>query len=378
MSALKRWWGRLTASHAYRSWNRYGQVRGKVLAGGIAYLGFFAIIPALVLGFAVFGFVLRGQPELFDQVVGYVSDTLPGIVKDAANPRGLIDASHPPAPNALTIAGLVSLVTMLLAGIGWVGALREGVRAVFGRPTFQINPVKGKLRDLFVLGTLGVALLVTGALSTVVASAGSWLLEQMGVGADSTIGQVILRVAAVLVVLVADTFLMVVVLRVMSGLRLPRSDLLQGAVVGAVGLGILQQASGLLLASATSKPLLAGFAVVIGLLVLLNLISRVTLLAAAWAATTAGDRGRLGEQVPEQDGSQHRASQDGAAERPAAQRPAPPAPLSPRGQVLPSFGQRSADRTTVAAGAALGIIAAVGVRTARHGLRAAAVAARGR
>jgi membrane protein len=352
--------GRLRATRAYRTWDRYSTSRGDLLAGGVAYLGFFSIIPALLLGFTVFGFVLRGQPELFDEVVRYVSQTLPGIVRDGAHPNGLIDASNPPTPNALTITGLASLGTLLLAGTGWVDALRESVRAVFGRPKFDANPVKTKLLDVLLLGTLGLAFLTSGVLSLGVSSAGSWVLDQLGVGAGSSGGQVILRAGSVLAVLVADTLLVVVVLRLMSGLDLPRSDLLQGSLLGAVGLGILKQVSGLLLASAARKPVLGSFAVIVGLLVLLNLISRVLLLAAAWAATRADEGGRLavGAAAPQ------------------------PVPLGPRERHpafgAPSFGQRSGDRTAVAAGAVLGVIAAVGVRSLRAGLRATADAVRGR
>jgi membrane protein len=160
----------------------------------------------------------------------------------------------------------------------------------------------------------------------------------------------------VAVVFVIDVLLMLIVFRLLSGVRLRREDLLQGAVVGALGLAVLKLASGLLLASAAKKPVLGAFAVVVGLLVLLNLISRVILLAAAWAATTAQDRGRL--------------------DAPA---PAPPAaPAVSRDAVLPTFGQRSADRTTLAAGAALGLGAALVVTTARRGVRAAVSAVRGR
>jgi membrane protein len=357
VSALSRGLARLKATHAYRSWDRYGNARGDVLAGGVTYVGFFSLVPALLLGFTVFGFILRGQPELFDRVVASISDTLPGIVRDRAHPGGLIDASNPPTPSALTLTGLVSLATLLLSGTAWIDALREGVRAVFGQPKLAVNPVKGRLVNLALLGTLGSAFLVSGVLSLGVSSAGSWLLDRVGVGADSTVGQVTLRAGAVLAVLVADTLLVVLVLRLMSGVDLPRSDLLQGAVLGAVGLGILKQASGLLLASAANKPVLGSFAVVVGLLVLLDLISRILLLSAAWAATTADEGGRLavGAAAP-----QHEVA------------------IGPREQSVASFGQRSADRTAVAAGAVLGLIAAVGVRSVRDALRSAADAVRER
>ncbi len=359
MSRLRALLARVKQLHSYRAWTRYNETRGNVLAGGVAYLAFFAVVPAMLLGFTVFGFVLRGQPDLFDRVVHGVSEALPGIVQDAAHPHGLIDASRPPTPNALTITGAVSLVTLLLSGLGWLGALRESVRAVFGRPRLRGNPLVGKLRDLVVMTTLGLAFLLSGVLSTGVSSAAGWLLGQLGVAQGSVVGSLLLRAAAALVVLALDVLLMLVVFRLLSGLRLPREDLLQGAVVGAVGLGVLKLASGLLLASAARKPVLGAFAAIVGLLVLLNLISRVMLLAAAWAATTAEEHGRL-EPVG----------------RPVSG--PSPVPLGPRPHLQPSFGQRAGDRTSVAAGAVLGLSVALAVRTAGRGLRVALSAVRGR
>ena len=43
------------------------------------FFGFFSIFPALTLAFAVFGFVLRGQPSVFHDVVHSISTTLPGV-----------------------------------------------------------------------------------------------------------------------------------------------------------------------------------------------------------------------------------------------------------------------------------------------------------
>lgn len=356
MKAVKGALARLQATHPWRSWQRYGAARGAVLAGGVTYVGFFSLIPALVLGFTVFGFVLRSQPDLFDRVVASISSTLPGIVKDTAHPTGLIDASKPPTPDALTITGAIGVVTLLIGGLGWLAALREGVRAVFGQPPLQINPVKGKLRDLAILATLGLALLLSGVLSTVVNAAGPFLLGLVGLS-DTTIGVVLLSAAAIAVAFVVDLTIMVVVLRALSGVHLPRADLVQGAVFGAVGLGILKLTSGLLLKSAANKPLLASFAVLIGLLVLINFISRIMLLAAAWAATTADDRGHLTV---------------------GAVAVAHDTPIGPREDTMPTFGQRSADRVAVGAGAVLGVMAALGVRTARRGLHAAVDAVRGR
>ncbi|WP_426562717.1 YihY/virulence factor BrkB family protein [Angustibacter sp. McL0619] len=354
---MKELLARLQASHPYRSWTRYGNARGNLLAGGVTFVGFFSVIPVLILAFSVFGFVLRDHPQLFDRVVAYISDTLPGIVKDAEHPEGLLDATNPPTPDLLTIAGLVSVVTLVFAGLGWVNAIREGTRAMFDQPRQTGNIAFRKMRDLGLLALLGVPVLASGVLSLVVTGATSWAMDRVGVDSGSTSAQVLVRVLGVLVVLVADFILMVIILRLMSGLTLSRRDVGQGALIGAVGMGVLKLGSGLLLASASRKPVLASFAVIIGLLLLINLISRVVLLSAAWAATGLQDRGRLGTGTPVE---------------PLPRR------AGPREAMLPSFGQRSADRTSLAAGAVLGVSALVVARSVRHGLRAAVGAVRGR
>jgi membrane protein len=235
---------------------------------------------------------------------------------------------------------------------------------VFGRPRLATDIVRSKLRDLAVMVVLGLAFLVSAVLSTGVNAASTWLLTQVGVGSESNAGQLLLRAAAVVVVLVVDASLMVVVFRLLTGLRLPREDLLQGALVGALGLAAIKLASGLLLASAARKPVLGSFAVLVGLLVVLNLIARVVLLAAAWAATTADEHGRLTSAIP---GAPIRsvasAGADGAGD--------------PGVALLPTFSRRSADRTTLAAGAVLGATAVVSARVVSKGARVALSAVRG-
>lgn len=348
---------RLKATHAYRVWQRYGEARGGVLAGGIAYFAFFSVFPALTLGFAIFGFVLRGHPDLFHRVVNSVSGTLPGIVKDSAHPDGILDASKPPTPNVLTVTGAVSFVVLIFSGLGFLGALREGIRAMFDLPLLKSNALRSRLRDLGVLALLGLSMLVSAVLSGFVNAATGRVLDWFGFAADSVAGHVILPVAGFLVVLAVDVAIYLVVLRLLSGVRMPWSDLRQAALLGAVGAGVIKVAVALGVAGTSNNPVLASFAVVIGLLVVMNLLSRLTLLAAAWAAV----------------GWDQQTAARGVEDFMAAARRLPhPAELEP------SFGPRSADRTAIAAGAVLGAVGAVGVGAMRRATSAMLAAVRHR
>ena len=65
---------RLQALRPWRAWQRYTQARGGVLAGGMAYIAFFSLFPALAVGFTVFGLIVGDDPELQAQVIQSVND----------------------------------------------------------------------------------------------------------------------------------------------------------------------------------------------------------------------------------------------------------------------------------------------------------------
>jgi membrane protein len=93
------------------------------------------------------------------------------------------------------------------------------------------------------------------------------------------------------VVLVIDTLTLAGLFRVLSRVRIPVRRLFAGALLGGVALGVLKILGGVLLGGASRNPLLATFAVIIGLLVWFNLVSSVTLIAASWIAVGMADAG---------------------------------------------------------------------------------------
>ena len=112
-------------------WKRYIFANGNLLAAGVAYFAFFSIIPAMTLAFAVFGFILQGRPDVLQSLVDSVNEAFPGMVKTAETPTGIISIEVP-SSLTLTLTGIISFLTLLLAGLGWVSALRTGIRGLFG------------------------------------------------------------------------------------------------------------------------------------------------------------------------------------------------------------------------------------------------------
>jgi membrane protein len=98
---------------------------------------------------------------------------------------------------------------------------------------------------------------------------------------------------------------------------------LKGALSGAIGFEILTTAgSGLLVKSATHNPVYGVFAVVVGLLIWINYLSRFTLYVAAWTVTAPFDAdvrpsGTSVPEIAELAGISPADVEDFAGERPA-------------------------------------------------------------
>src|SRR3954462_9544487 len=156
MAAFQPVLDRLKATRAYRAWTRYSEANGDLLAAGVGYFAFFSIFPALALAFAIFGFFLQGRPDLVETIADSLNTTLPGMVRTESHPQGVISVQAP-ASLTLTVTGIIAFVTLLLAGLGWVGALRTGIRGIFGLEASTDNLVRTKARALLAPVTLGLA-----------------------------------------------------------------------------------------------------------------------------------------------------------------------------------------------------------------------------
>ncbi|MFI7588254.1 YihY/virulence factor BrkB family protein [Spongisporangium articulatum] len=351
---------RAKASVPWRAWERYGKARGPVLAGGMGYAALFSLIPAIAVGFFVFGLIVGDNEDLELRMANGVNDSVgtPVIITRAGGP-GIVTIDRLVGGGTLTIAGVVGIVGLLFTGFGWLDAMREGIRAMFGQPPMEDNPVKGKGRDLLVLVGIGLLVLLSTAAGFAVTAVTGWLLSPIGLD-DSTVGSIVLGALSALVVLAVDVGIYLLLFRTLAGLHLPREDLVDAALFGGIALGVLKLTGGLLLQGATHNKFLATFGVLLGLLVWLNLIARVTLVAASWGAIVALDRGHLTELQPVTGTFPvERLELD---ERPGAFQPV----VSPR----------AADRVSIVAGAVLGVAALGAARAGANAVRAVRDAAR--
>ncbi|HET8795743.1 MAG TPA: YihY/virulence factor BrkB family protein [Arthrobacter sp.] len=268
-----------------RAFQIYTRRHGPLMAAGISYNMFFAVAAMLVAGFSIMGLVVVGNRELQELVVRGVDRQVPNLIDTGdgglATPEELFDTG-----GALSLTLIISTATMLFTALRWIGSLREGMRGVFDLLPLQGNPVLTKLKDLGTLVILAVAMVVTFAVGVVANTVLDTLLDLLNLG---VMAGVLTRVAGLLVMLLLDMVVAVIMFRLASGVRMPRIPMLQAALLAAIGSTLLRTFSTQLLGSAGNNPLLASFAVILGLFVWFFLLSQVYLYATAWGVIGTAD-----------------------------------------------------------------------------------------
>ncbi|BEP12333.1 inner membrane protein YhjD [Acidothermaceae bacterium B102] len=281
LNALRRRWRWF--DHVARATGRYQSLFGDRVAAGLTYYSFLSFFPLVAVAFSVVGYLIAIDPDIKSQVDQALRDNFAGLVGTG---KGQINAGE--VASAKTFTGVVGLVALLYTGLGWLGAVRSGLRVMWGLPASQQNFALRKLSDLVLLLAIGFSLL----LSLTIAGFGSAytgdLLDLLDLSGSTT--NLITKVVAVVLGFLVDLPLFTLLFTGASEWR-PRRRVLRGVMVASVGFEVLKLVGSLLLARTTGKAVYATFAVVVGLLVWMYLVNRVVLFAAAWTVTGPGDDG---------------------------------------------------------------------------------------
>ena len=269
---------RLMLTHAYRSYETLERAHWARLAAAITFISFLALFPLIAVGAAI-GAALLSSEQL-DKIEDKLSEQVPGISDQLG-----ID-------NLVAHAGTVGLVAgalLLFTGIGWVGSMRDCLRAVWGRDDVdEGNPVLRKLKDAGVLFGLGGAALVTLAVSAVGSTAVGWTADRLGISGDGW-GGVLLQAAAVVVGVLAGFLLLLYLLTLLPGVQPPRRRLVVAGLIGAVGFELLKLLLGSYMRDVAGKSMYGAFGVPVALLLWINFSAKLLLFCAAWTATPSGD-----------------------------------------------------------------------------------------
>jgi membrane protein len=220
--------------HAFRALDRHSEVLGNQVAGAITYFGFLSFFPLLALAFSLVGYLSTWYPGAEQAITDAVEQAFPGLIGTGPNQININDIV-----DAKAGAGLIGLIGLLYAGLGWVDALRDGLRRVFGTLDESLPFMKKKLIDILVLLMLGGAVLASTVVSAAATSATEYVLGLVGLE-KHTLAVVVLKILAVVLALLVDTVLFAILFSRLPGAHLPWRQVRSGAFVAAVGFEVLK------------------------------------------------------------------------------------------------------------------------------------------
>ncbi|MER7044340.1 YihY/virulence factor BrkB family protein [Streptomyces jumonjinensis] len=265
---------RLMRTHAWHSYETLEKAHWSRLAAAITFLSFLALFPLITVAAAI-GAALLGQERL-KRLEDRLAEQVPGI-SDQLDIGSLV-------ANAGTV-GLVAGVLLLFTGVGWVGSIRDCLRAVWGLDDEdEGNPVVRRLKDTVVLFGLGATALASFAASALGSSAVGWSADRLGIDRGGAEG-VLLTVAAIAVAVAADFLILLYLLTLLPGVRPPRRRLVVAGLIGAVGFELLKLLLSGYMREVASKSVYGAFGVPIALLLWINFTAKLLLYCAAWTAT---------------------------------------------------------------------------------------------
>jgi membrane protein len=276
--------------HLKRAAARFGERLGSQFAAAITYFSFLALVPILMVSFSVAGFVLASRPDLIDQLQQQLTKQLPGPLS------GNISDQLNSAVGARFSVGIIGLVLALYSGIGWMGNVRQAVQAQW-RPDFDEDQeiantsfLKNLWTNLWMLAGLGLALVVSIALSSIGNAFATEIVKALGLSDQGWL-QPLISVVSIVLAIAADVLIFMWVYSTLPPhhMKGTRKALVRGSLIAAVGFEVLKFALTNILPAAISGGATGKvFGPIIGLLAFFNLVATLVLFVAAWISTADG------------------------------------------------------------------------------------------
>ena len=292
-------------------WKKFNEDQAGNLAALIAYYGFTAIFPLLLVLATVLNIVLRNDPALQKTLTDSALAQYPVIGQQIKTQLGSIPGTGLPL--------IIGAIFLLFGARGVANAMQNALCEVWGiardsRPGFPMSQVW----SLALLLTVAIGFIVTTFLSGLAGGAGHLLT---GVGAT---------VGAVVISLVLNVGVFWLGFRLATARLVRWRDLLVGALIAAVIWQILQVAGGYVVSHQLQRAneLYGTFGVVLGLVAWLYVQAEATVWAAEVDVVLARRLWPV-SMLPETDSADDSADADAAVKSDGAAdraRPAAPAP----------------------------------------------------
>jgi membrane protein len=255
--------------HLCRALLRYDEAQGGRLAAAIAYYGFFAIFALLLIGYSLFGILLRNNAELFDIVSDFLEQNLP-----------FLDLQQ--LLNTGKTVGIVGIVGLTFTGIGWVESIRSSQRLIWRLTEHPGYIGVRQVVDLAVL--IGILLLL--ALSQLGVYGLEMFLDWL---ADGRVGFLLSAVSLVLTVAI-NMLLAAALLAAVPRLRMTVRRMVPPVLQVGIGITLLNTVGKTFVGLVQRNPAYGLVASAVGALVYLYVFNQLLLFGAAWAATSPHGR----------------------------------------------------------------------------------------
>ncbi|MDX6265483.1 MAG: rane protein [Frankiales bacterium] len=370
--------------HLVRTFQRYQADGGDRLASGVTFYWFLSLFPILLIA-VFFTRVALGADagrQITDGLGPYLGDpTAKAVAKVVQDSAGK--------------AGVIGLLGTLLSGLGWIEALREAIRTIWHQNIKAGNIVTRKIADVIALVGLFAVIVASVVVSGAATAATDNVLSFLGLSETSG-AKAFTWASSYLLGAVIDVGIFLYLFVRLAKVRTPLRRVLKGALFGAVGFEVLKFVGAFYIGRTTSKgeATYGSFAVVVGLLLFLNLVSRLVLYTAAFTVTapydddvppsgTADPEQARKAGIPEQfAGSDLNLTEDGAPtplgsalrEDPRVERSwsskQPEAVVEQPAPAVPAGGQTAGEKQVVLAaraltGASLAVVLGVGLYGAK-------------
>lgn len=272
----------LNGTRLFRANARYNIARGYLLAGGIAYSALFSIVGTLTIAFTFFSVALGNNRELFKYFTAQINKVLPGILKTAQNPQGLLDAKELIVENPINIVSLISLLVLLWSSLSLMSGLRLAIWSMFGIAKLPMAFISQKIRDFGAFLVLFVSVIVSAVISASASFFAEPIFDFLNFPRQGAI--VIMFLISIALGIFIDTLVFAFVFSILAGIKAPKKDLWFGSLIAGTFSTTVRALGTMAVSSVANNPLLAPFAAIVTILLWVNLISRITLNVAAFIA----------------------------------------------------------------------------------------------
>ena len=238
------------------------------LAVTVAFYGFFSVFPLLLVFVTVLGYLLAGDTALRDSISNSVLGSFPVIGTTIKHNRLRGDA----------LALIAGIVLSLWSGLGVTGAMSTALEQVWEIPRSErANFFQKKIRGLLLLLIVGLMFALGSAAS--------------GLAGEGLGGGVVTYVAGIVASIIVNFGMFLASFHFLCEQPPGWKELVPGAMLAAFLLTVLQYVGGIYIGHIKHSDSAYGtFALVLGILTWLHLITQLTLYSAEFSTVLAGRR----------------------------------------------------------------------------------------